>query len=129
MPRLTISSGARPSMRSPLKRIAPATGARRTGTRPRIVLITVVLPAPLPPIRLTISPEFTDSVTPDSTCRGPYPASTDSTARSAPGSGTGCSEIRLDDGRIAHHVGGPPLGDLLAIVQHDDAISQVQDGL
>src|SRR5438046_2594002 len=83
-------------------RMAPPAGRRRSGTRPRMALITVVLPAPFGPMRLTISPCRTSRRTPQSTCSAPYPASTASSARSGAGSSIRLAEIRLDHGGIAH---------------------------
>src|SRR3989304_5734421 len=52
IPRLTIWSVVRPSIRSPRKRMEPVTGR----TMPRIVRIKVVFPAPFGPSRQAISP-------------------------------------------------------------------------
>src|SRR5687767_11770823 len=93
-----------------------------------MVLITVVLPAPLGPIRLTISPRPTVSVTPDSTCRAPYPASTAISSSIGPASGIRFPEVRLDDGGVAHHVVGTALRDLLAVVQHHHPVREAEDG-
>src|SRR3989442_1383433 len=123
-PRCTISSGARPSIRSPLKRIAPS----RTGTRPRIALMTVVFPAPLGPIRLTTSPAVTTRLTPQSTCKAPYPAPTLSSTSEGAASGIRFAEVRLDHRGVTHDVGRATFGDLLAVVQHHDPIGEPHDG-
>ena len=52
MPRPTISADRSPSRRAPSSSITP----RRTGSSPEIARSVVVLPAPLPPIRATVSP-------------------------------------------------------------------------
>jgi hypothetical protein len=46
-----IRSGERPTIECPSKRMPPAVGARR----PETVFNVVVLPAPFPPIKVTIS--------------------------------------------------------------------------
>src|SRR6185503_2887254 len=124
MPRRTIASGGSPSMRSPLKRMAPPLRAR-SGMRPRMARMTVVLPAPFGPMRLTISPRATLRLTPRSTCSGPYPASTSSS--SSIGSAMRVSEIGLHHRGIPHDVGRPPLGDLLTVVQDHHAVGQAED--
>lgn len=52
MPRATISAGDRPMRDSPSNRMSPFTGRRS----PMMLLSAVVLPAPLAPMRATISP-------------------------------------------------------------------------
>ena len=64
MPRRTIWSGERPSMRSPSKWISPLDGR----FNPVMARSVVVLPAPLAPISATISPLSTVMVTPFSAC-------------------------------------------------------------
>ena len=51
-------------------RMAPDRGRRM----PAMVLSSVVLPAPLAPMIVTISPGYTCSEMPFRTLRGPYPA-------------------------------------------------------
>ncbi len=60
IPSETILWAGRPSIRSPWNVIVPAVGR----FRPEIVLRVVVLPAPLPPISVTISPSSTRSSIP-----------------------------------------------------------------
>ena len=62
MPSRTMRSVASASRRWPLKVTVP----RRGRTVPRMVLSVVVLPAPLAPIRVTISPGSTESDIPRS---------------------------------------------------------------
>src|SRR5690606_6145996 len=76
MPRATRSYEGSWSMRSPRKVMVPVVA----GSRPKIVLSVVLLPAPLAPTRPTTSPSFTDQEPSRSTCTGPEPALT---ARSA----------------------------------------------
>ena len=59
IPRRTIRSGARPWMGRPSNRISP----RRGGTMPLMAMSVVDLPAPLAPIRVTISPSSTRRLT------------------------------------------------------------------
>ncbi len=59
-PSRTSSWGGRPSIDLPSKRIAPPVGFRS----PEIARRVVVLPAPLPPMSVTICPASTLSVTP-----------------------------------------------------------------
>ena len=75
-------AAARRASGRPSKSISPALGR----TRPAIVRASVVLPAPLGPSTATTSPSPTVRSIPNSTCVGPYPASTsrtDSNARAA----------------------------------------------
>ena len=58
-PRFTTSSVCLPSIRSPSNHTSPVAGR----SRPMIVLSVVVLPAPLAPTMLTISPSATSSET------------------------------------------------------------------
>ena len=58
-PRLTMSSVRLPSILSPSNHTSPAAGC----SRPMIVFSVVVLPAPLAPTMLTISPSATSSET------------------------------------------------------------------
>jgi len=59
-PSATISCGGSPLMSRPRNRIAPV----RARTHPEMVMSVVVLPAPLAPMRVTISPSPTDKLMP-----------------------------------------------------------------
>jgi hypothetical protein len=67
MPRATISCAGRPVSGLPSKSIAPA----RTGTRPEMTRISVVLPAPLGPTTATASPASTRRLTLQSAVNSP----------------------------------------------------------
>ena len=67
IPRATISCGGANVMSSPPKRIRPALA----GVSPLIARRVVDLPAPLEPIRVTISPSCTSSETPFSASIAP----------------------------------------------------------
>jgi len=71
MPRSTISSGARPerscSTPSTVALMRPALG----GTMPMMHFMSVLLPLPLVPSSVTVSPSFTTSEMRSSTCTAP----------------------------------------------------------
>src|ERR671922_49475 len=67
MPRLARLCGGNLVMSSPWKRIRP----ERTGSRPVMLSMMVVRPAPLRPTSETTSPSLTSSVTPRRMCAGP----------------------------------------------------------
>src|SRR5262247_493660 len=96
---------------------------------PEIVLSVVVLPAPLLPRIVTISPRPTSSPTPLSARISPYATSSDSTLSMRPRSGRGpaLAEIGLDHPRVALDLSRWPLGDLLAVVQHSHAVGDLHD--
>ena len=120
--------------RRPSSRTAPPVGARRPATARRVV----VLPAPLAPIRATISPAPTWSETPRSTGRPHSPLGgldlQDWPGRRRIGPSHGGAsrrparaQVGLDDARVARDEGGRPLGDLLPVVQHHDPVGQRHD--
>jgi len=59
-PSATISCGGSPPMSRPPNRIVPV----RARTQPEMVMSVVVLPAPLAPMSVTISPPSTDRLMP-----------------------------------------------------------------
>src|ERR1700742_5205948 len=102
-------------MSSPFQEMVPAVGR----TSPEMVLSVVVLPAPLPPIRATISPMSTLNEMPFSTSIWPY----DTWRSSILSMAMPPAEIGLDDLRIALNVRRRALGDFLAEVEHRDAVA------
>src|SRR5437868_13182520 len=117
MPDFRISTGARPPISLPSKRIDPARGV----TRPNTVRSSVDLPAPFAPMIDTTSAGCTATETPRSTSTSSYPATTPSRARSA----RSPSKVRLDDARIAANRVLRPFRDLLTVIEHDHALGDV----
>src|SRR5207253_2109690 len=78
----------------------------------------VVLPAPFPPIRVTISPSSTPSVTPLSASILPY-----RTWTSCSSSSTGRPQVGLDHPGVVPDVVRSPLGDLLAEVEDGQLVA------
>src|SRR5450759_517238 len=87
---------------------------------PEMVLSVVLLPAPLLPIRLTISPGPTVMEMPCSTAILPYPAWT----LTSSSIGGARSEIRIDDFGMNRRFSGGPVEYLASVVDHDDAVTQ-----
>src|SRR5579863_4841868 len=114
-PEPTMSSTAAFWIGSPFQEIVPAVGR----TSPEMVESVVVLPAPLPPIRATISPISTLNEMPLSTSIWPY----DTRRSSILSMAVPPAEIGLDHLRIALDVRRRALGDLLAEVEHRDAVA------
>src|SRR6266480_7292099 len=121
MPMRKISVGGRPVTSLPAKTMLPACGR----TIPNTVLSSVDLPAPLAPMMDTMCPACTRSDTPRSTSTSAYPART-SVSASSVGS---AAKVRLDDVRVAADRLRRALGDLLAVIEHDDALGDVHDHL
>src|SRR5262245_12958437 len=124
-PRATIACAGTPTSGSSSRLILPAVGWRR----PEMVLSVVVLPAPLLPRIVTISPRPTWRATPRSAGISPYETSSDSTL-STVRSARDCAspaEIRLDDPRARLNLPRRALGDLLAVVQDGHAIGDLHD--
>src|SRR6267142_4547089 len=96
---------------------------------PEIVLSVVVLPAPLFPRRVTISPCPTSSPTALSARISPYATSIDSTlsTRPRPRSGSALAEIGLDHARVALDFPWGALGDLLAVIQYGHPVGDFHD--
>src|SRR5579863_6072031 len=118
-PEATMASTAAFWIFSPFQAMVPAVGR----TRPEIVLSVVVLPAPLPPIRATISPASTLNEMPFNTSMCPY----DTLKRSTLSMSVPPAEIGLDHQRIALNVRRRPFGDLLAEIEHCDAVADAHD--
>src|SRR3954451_19170524 len=113
-PRTTRRSARNLVMSCPSNRIEPWA----TGRSPEIARIVVDLPAPFAPIRATISPSPTVRLMPCRAWMRPYSSVTLSSSSSIGGH----SQVRGDDRRIVPHLGGCPLGDLLAELQHHDPV-------
>src|SRR3990172_4564445 len=113
------------SMRRPSNRIRPW----RRRTSPDIARRVVLLPAPLLPIRVTISPGFTSSETPRSAMMPPYPADTSCSESSGAApfpavitltisrASDFLTQVGLDNLRVPLHFGRCALGDFFAVVQ------------
>src|SRR5262245_30829061 len=112
-------------MGCPSRLTSPACGV----TRPAIDLRSVVLPAPLAPMRATTSPAFTCNDTPCS-ARTPAPYATwTSRTSSRLAGGTALSQVGADHLLVAHDRLGRAVRDLHAVVEHDDAMGQRHDDL
>src|SRR4051812_18362728 len=138
MPSLTISCAGSFLMSVPANVTLPARGAMM----PLIVRSVVVLPAPFDPIRVTISPSRTSIEMPLSASMRPYdvrrfsirsrgsPAARGArsviASRLARGGSAG-AEVGLDHGRVALDLDRDALGDLLAVIEHRDALGDLHD--
>src|SRR4051812_36117331 len=121
MPRATRTWLGNRSIAVSSKRIEPAV----TGWTPEMARNSVVLPAPLAPTRLTISPRPTVSETPCSTSMRPYALlrfSTDSTRVLRVG-----AEIGLDHCRVLADLGGAAFRQRAAMGQDMDAVGDRHD--
>src|SRR6266545_6756834 len=100
-------------MGSPSSRMRP----RETGCRPATARISVVLPAPLGPMRTAISPASTLSDTPQSACKSPY-----ETWMSSISSMMTHAKVGIDDGGVGCHSHRRAVSDLLAGIHHGNAV-------
>src|SRR5262249_9766033 len=98
---------------------------RRGATSPKTVRSSVDLPAPFAPMMQTISPARTDNETPRRTSTSSWPAATSRSSSSAPAASA--AKVGLDHSRVAADRPGRPLGNLLAVVEHDHALGDVHD--
>src|SRR5512139_429944 len=120
-PRKTTFSGGRFPMSFMSKRISP----ERTGRSPEMVLRRLVLPAPLAPMIVTISPARMCIVTFFSTFSRPYPASR-FLILSMPASRL-VPEVHADHFPVLLDREGPVLRDLLPEAQDDDLVRDPHD--
>src|SRR3954447_23649262 len=110
MPRTTRRSARNLVMSCPANRIRPA----EIGRMPEMARMVVDLPAPFAPIRATISPSSTVSEMPCSAWIRPYRRLTSSSSSNI----VRYPQVGRDHLRVVPHLGGQPLGDLLAELQH-----------
>src|SRR5262245_43649810 len=106
-----------------MKRMAPA----RAGVSPMIERTVVVLPMPLRPISVTISPGAICSDTPNSTLLRPYAVSmlsTSSRLSAMAGHRLLLAEIGAAHLRVGAHLGRRAAGDDAAIHQHGDTVGK-----
>src|SRR5437016_2881876 len=114
------------------KRTLPA----RAFSRPDTTESSVDLPAPLEPMSATISPSRMSRLTSQRTCTAPYAAERFSTRSIRPlwrhsSAGALCvllAEVRFDHFAVAHDLLRRAFGNLLTVVQDDDALAQAHDG-
>src|SRR5919197_3064389 len=111
------STGSCPMLR-PSKRMTPA----RARTRPDSVRSSEVLPAPLAPRTAVMLPWATSNDTPFSARTGPYAVSSSSTC-----SIDLDSEIGVEHALVGLDLGGRPVRDAAAEVEHDDAVADRHD--
>src|SRR5262245_42161015 len=120
MPRRTMSSVERPSMRRPSKRTSPL-----VLTMPHTARSVVVFPAPLAPRIVVMPPASTAKATPCSTLVHPYCASRFWASSSAGMGLVFTPEVGLDHFGIPLNVGRRALRDLSPEVEHDDAVGDL----
>src|SRR4051812_38364735 len=101
---------------TPSKRIFPFLESIDPAT-PRMV---VLLPAPLAPIRLTISPSATSKDRSRTAATSPYASSNSSTLRSK-----GTAQVGLDHARVRLHFARRALEEAHAVVHDQDALGDV----
>src|SRR5436305_12027627 len=117
MPRTSSARGDRLVMSAPSNVMRP----ERAGSMPNTVLNIVDLPAPFGPITVVIAPRATAQLVPCRIVILPYPATTSSSVRMS------VAKVRLDNSRIAPHVGGIALRDNAAFGEHHDTRAQRHD--
>src|SRR5262245_13195370 len=122
-PRVTISLTGKPVTGRPSKATAPVIRPPRLRTIPERLRSSVLLPAALAPTTATISPLATARLTSRRMWTSPYQAFTPV----ASSKGELLAEVGVDHPAVAHDVGGGALGDLLAVVQDDDALGYAHD--
>src|SRR5438105_3496487 len=113
MPSRATSSGCRPVISWPAKRISP-----QALIIPLMARSVVVLPAPLAPNSATTEPSSTFSETPWRARMEPYDACTSLSSSSA----IFRSQVSLNDAGVGLHLAGRSLRDLLAEVEADHAV-------
>src|SRR5438876_9489206 len=122
-PRVTISLTGKPATGRPSKATAPVIRPPRLRKMPERLSSSVLLPAALAPTTATISPAATSRLTSRRMWTSPYQAFTPA----ASSKGEVLSEVGVDDPTVAHDLGGRALGDLLAVVEHDDPLGHAHD--
>ena len=122
-------SGLRPASVSPRRRTVPA----RVGTTPMIACSVVDLPAPFGPIRPTISPRPTERRDAANRSDGAVTHRQPVRARAAAQPATSpvllahraLTQVRGGDVEIAADLGGRPLGERAALVEHLDPVADL----
>src|SRR5690606_5883723 len=116
MPVSTMSYVVLPVMSRPSNSIFPD----MVGITPHSVFSVVVLPAPLAPISVTISPLLTSKSMPSRTCVFPYPECRFETLSI----GVLLAQIGFDNGRVLDHFLRRPADQYLAFIDDDNAVGQ-----
>src|SRR2546430_330535 len=109
-------------MRRPRNETLPSVGR----VSPEIVRKIVVFPAPLAPIKVTISPAATSMDTPRTASIPPYATCRSRTDNRIP-SACGPAKVRLDHFRVTLDLVRRSFRDLLAVIQDDDAVGYPHD--
>src|SRR5262249_36385723 len=119
MPDATIRSGERPTIDCPSKRMPPVVGTRR----PETVFKVVVLPAPFPPIKVTISALLIVSDTSRNVATSPYLTASRSISSigNDPLLEAGAAEIGFDHVLVGAYLGGRAFGEFLSVIEDRDA--------
>src|SRR5690242_17007720 len=117
MPSRAMAWGRRPWMGRPSKRTVPRLG----GSTPITVRMVVVLPAPLRPSSTVTASGRTRSETPCRMWCWPMFVCTPSSSST---SGMRAPEVRGLDLRARADLGGRPVGDEAAVLQHRDRVGQ-----
>src|SRR2546422_2697893 len=117
-PRVTRSLAGRPATGSPSNVTSPVIRPPARASTPEMAMRSVLLPAALAPTTATISPRPTTNDTSQRTRISPYQALSPTVSS--------CkqillAEVRLDHAGIAGHRRRRALGDLLAVVENQDA--------
>src|SRR5262249_54721423 len=123
MPRRTMRSVGRPSMRCPSSVICPARGT----SSPMMVRSVVVLPAPLLPINVTTSPRSTVNEMPRRARILPYALCT--VCRASKVERSPCAQIGFDHLRITLDVTRRTLRQLGPVIEHCDPVGNAHDYL
>src|SRR5713101_7680347 len=121
MPRRTMRSVARPSMRCPSKVICPARGT----SSPMIVRSVVVLPAPLLPVSVTTSPRSTVKEMPRKARMLPQALWT--VCRASKVERSPCAKIGFNHLWVTLDHTRRPFCQLGAIIEHRDPIGNAHD--
>src|SRR5213593_1920554 len=122
-PRVTRSLAGRPAMSAPSNVTSPVIRPPARGSTPEMAISSVLLPAALAPTTATICPEPTANDTSQRTRTSPYQA----LRPTASSKQVLLAEIGLDDAGMASDRRRRTLGDLLAVVEDEDARRDLHD--